>query len=396
VKSGLLRMRNLDLAGKRVLIREDLNSPVADGRVVSDERIRASVPNIRMAMEAGARVAIMAHLDRPHEGVQDPATSLAPVAERLGELLGCEVPLITDWLDDLPAIEPGGVVLCENVRWCVGEKANDEQLARRMAALCDIFVMDAFGVAHRAQASTHGVARFAPVAAAGELLMRELDALALVLEHPKRPLVAIVGGSKVSSKLGVLDALIARVDQLIVGGGIANTFIAAQGHDVGRSLHEPDLVGAAGRLLESAAHRGGAIPVPTDAVVAQSTDPEAPTAIKSVGDVAADDMILDVGPDTRGRYAELLAEAGTIFWNGPVGMFEVPAFAEGTRALGEAIAASNAYSIAGGGDTLSALRAFGLGERMSYICTGGGAFLEYVEHGTLPAVDILEQRSREQ
>jgi len=392
----MLRMSDLDLAGKRVLIREDLNSPVKDGRLTSDERVQASLPTIRQAMEAGARVMIMAHLGRPSEGQPDDASSMRPVAEHLGDLLGREVPLVTDWLDRMPEVEPGGVVLCENVRWQSGEKDNDDALAQRMAALCDVYVMDAFGVAHRAQASTHGVAKHAPVACAGPLLVKELEALEHVLEKPNRPLVAIVGGSKVSTKLGVLDALLHQVDQLIVGGGIANTFIAAQGHDVGRSLYESDLVESARKLIRTAEARGSVIPVPTDAVVATEPKEGAETAVKPVTDIAADDMILDVGPDTRARYAGLLAEAGTIFWNGPVGMFEIEAFAGGTRALAEAIAASGGYSIAGGGDTLAALHQFGLTDRMSYISTGGGAFLEFVEHRHLPAVDILEQRAREQ
>jgi len=391
--TGLLRMTDLDLAGKRVLIRQDLNSPVHNGRVTSDERIRASLPTLRTALHAGARVAVMAHLGRPDEGHVDSATTLKPIADRLGLLLGREVPLVADWVDGLPEIEAGGLVLCENVRCQVGEKANDETLARKMAALCDVFVMDAFGVAHRAQASTHGVARFAPVACAGPLLLRELGALRFVLEHPARPLVAIVGGSKVSTKLGVLDALLHKVDQLIVGGGIANTFIAAQGHPVGKSLYEPDLVEAARRLIAAAEERGAAIPVPDDVVVAPELSADAPATVKPVGAVGADDMILDVGPDTRARYAGLLAEAGTIMWNGPVGVFEIDAFAEGTRALARAIADSPGYSIAGGGDTLAALHQFGMQDHMSYICTGGGAFLEYVEHGHLPAVDILEQRA---
>ncbi len=394
--SAMLRMANLDLAGKRVLIREDLNSPVADGRVTSDERIRASLPTIQAAMDQGARVAIMAHLGRPKEGEPTPESSLRPVADRLGELLGQEVPLIEDWLDGLPEIAPGGVVLCENVRWCVGEKANDEQLARRMAALCDVYVMDAFGVAHRAQASTHGVARFAPIACAGQLLVRELEALAVVLEHPRRPLIAIVGGAKVSTKLGVLSALLEQVDRLIVGGGIANTFIAARGYAVGSSLHEADLIDDARALLDKAAAAGVDVPLPTDVVVAPDVKTEGSARVKELEAITPGDCILDVGPATRSRYAELVAGAGTIFWNGPVGVFEVAAFAEGTRALGEAIAESAAYSIAGGGDTLSALRTFGLSDRMSYICTGGGAFLEYVEHRTLPAVEILEQRACEQ
>ena len=392
----MLRMEDLDLAGRRVLIREDLNSPVADGRVTSDERIRASLPTIRAALDAGARVAVMAHLGRPVEGEPDDISSLKPVADHLGELLGQPVELVRDWIDGLPAIEPGHMVLCENVRWLEGEKANDETLARKMAALCDVFVMDAFGVAHRAQASTYGAAQFAPVACAGPLLSREVDTLQHVLENPKRPLAAIVGGSKVSTKLGVLDALLDKVDQLIVGGGIANTFIAAEGHPVGNSLHEADLVDAAKGLLEKAEARGASIPIPTDVVVASYAHSEALTAIKPVAAVSDEEMILDVGPETRSRYAGLLAEAGTIFWNGPVGMFEIDQFAGGTRALAEAIAASPAYSIAGGGDTLAALRQFLMTDRMDYICTGGGAFLEFVEHGHLPAVDILEQRAHEQ
>ena len=391
--AGMLRMTELDLAGKRVLMRLDLNSPVHNGHVTSDERIRASLPTIRAALNAGARVAIMAHLGRPDEGHVDSATTLKPIAERLELLLGRTVPLVRDWIDGLPEIEPGQLVLCENVRCQVGEKANDETLARKMAALCDVFVMDAFGVAHRAQASTHGVAQYAPVACAGPLLLRELAALKLVLEEPVRPLVAIVGGSKVSTKLGVLDALLHKVDQLIVGGGIANTFIAAQGHSVGKSMYEPDLVDNARRLIAQAEERGAAVPVPVDAVVAPELSDEAPATVKPVTEIGDDDMILDVGPQTRAKYAGLLAEAGTIMWNGPVGVFEIEAFSEGTRALALAIAASSGYSIAGGGDTLAALHQFGMTDRMSYISTGGGAFLEYVEHGHLPAVDILEQRA---
>ncbi len=392
----MLRMDNLDLAGKRVLIREDLNSPIADGRVTSDDRIRASLPTMRKAIEAGARVMVMAHLGRAKEGQVDPSATLQPVADRLSELLGQEVPLVQDWLDNPPSIEPGGLVLCENVRFQVGEKANDADLARRMAALCDIYVMDAFGVAHRAQASTHGVAQYAPIACAGPLLIQELEALHHVLENPKRPLVAIVGGAKVSSKFAVLEALLEQVDQLIVGGGIANTLIAAQGHPVGASLYERDWVEPAQRLIAAAQRHGANIPLPTDAVVADRPDADAKTAVKPVSEIADDDMILDVGPDTRSRYAELLANAGTIFWNGPVGMFEIEAFAGGTRALAEAIAASAAFSVAGGGDTLAALHRFGLTERMSYISTGGGAFLEFVEQGSLPAVDILEQRAHDE
>lgn len=391
---NVLRMDNVDLAGKRVLMRSDLNSPVSDGVLTSDERIRSSLPGIRQAMNAGGRVAILAHLGRPKEGEPDAESSLAPVAQRLGEWLGQEVPLVHDWLDGLPAIEPGGVVLCENVRWCVGEKPNDPDLARRMAALCDVYVMDAFGVAHRAQASTHGVAEFAPIACAGPLLVHELESLGAALEQPRRPLAAIVGGSKVSTKTGVLDALLDRVDQLIVGGGIANTFIAAQGYGVGRSLYEPDLVATAQRLLDKAEAKGATIPLPIDAVVATEVSATAEARVKALDDIVDDDKILDVGPQTQARYRSLLESAGTIFWNGPVGVFEFEAFAAGTRALGEAIAASSAYSIAGGGDTLAAVHQFGLEDRLSYICTGGGAFLEYVEYGNLPAVEILEKRSR--
>jgi phosphoglycerate kinase len=389
-------MEDLDLAGKRVLIREDLNSPVADGRVTSDERIQASLPTVQKALAAGARVIVMAHLGRPKEGQPDTASSMKPVADRLGELLGQEVPLVEGWLDGLPEIGPGELVLCENVRWQTGEKANDDALARRMAALCDVYVMDAFGVAHRAQASTHGVAKHAPVACAGPLLQRELDAINHVLENPRRPLVAIVGGAKVSTKIGVLDALLHQVDQLIVGGGIANTFIAAQGYPVGRSLHEADRVESAAHLIREAEARGAAIPLPTDAVVAAEPTEDVETRVKPVTDIDEDDMILDVGPETRSHYADLLKGAGTIFWNGPVGVFELDAFAAGTRAMAEAIADSGAYSIAGGGDTLAALHRFGLTGRMSYISTGGGAFLEFVEHRHLPAVDILEQRAQDQ
>jgi len=391
----MLRMEDIDLAGKRVLIREDLNSPVADGRVTSDERIQASLPTIQAALGAGARVAVMAHLGRPKEGQPDDASSLKPVADHLGALLGKPVELVRDWIDGLPDIEPGHMVLCENVRWLEGEKANDPALAKKMAALCDVYVMYAFGVAHRAQASTHGVAQYAPVACAGPLLAREVDTLNHVLENPRRPLTAIVGGSKVSTKLGVLDALLDKVDRLIVGGGIANTFIAAEGYPVGNSLYEPELVESAKGLITKAEERGAAIPIPTDVVVAPYAHSDALITIKSVGEVTGDDMILDVGPETRSRYAGLLEDAGTIFWNGPVGMFEIDQFAGGTRALAEAVAASGAYSIAGGGDTLAALRQFMMTDRMDYICTGGGAFLEFVEHGHLPAVYILEQRANE-
>lgn len=388
----ILRMKDLDLKGKRVLIREDLNVPVREGRVASDARIRASVPTIEAALEMGAAVMVMSHLGRPTEGQFAEEFSLAPVAEHLAGLLGREVRLERDWLGGVD-LSAGDVVLCENVRFNVGEKADDESLSRKMAALCDVYVMDAFGTAHRAQASTHGVARYAPIACAGPLLVGELDALSRALDQPARPLVAIVGGSKVSTKLSVLDALADKVDQLIVGGGIANNFLAAQGHPVGKSLYEPDLVPEARALMEKARSRGGEIPVPTDVRVAGEFSETAKATVKKAEDVAADDMILDVGPDTAARYGELLRSAGTIVWNGPVGVFEFDAFAEGTRALAEAVADSDGFSIAGGGDTLAALDKFGIADKVSYISTGGGAFLEFLEGKKLPAVEVLEARS---
>ncbi|MGD8510274.1 MAG: phosphoglycerate kinase, partial [Gammaproteobacteria bacterium] len=387
----ILRMKDLDLKGKRVLIREDLNVPVREGRVASDARIRASVPTIEAALEMGAAVMVMSHLGRPTEGQFAEEFSLAPVAEHLAGLLGREVRLERDWLGGVD-LSAGDVVLCENVRFNVGEKADDESLSRKMAALCDVYVMDAFGTAHRAQASTHGVARYAPIACAGPLLVGELDALSRALDQPARPLVAIVGGSKVSTKLSVLDALADKVDQLIVGGGIANNFLAAQGHPVGKSLYEPDLVPEARALMEKARSRGGEIPVPTDVRVAGEFSETAKATVKKAEDVAADDMILDVGPDTAARYGELLRSAGTIVWNGPVGVFEFDAFAEGTRALAEAVADSDGFSIAGGGDTLAALDKFGIADKVSYISTGGGAFLEFLEGKKLPAVEVLEAR----
>jgi len=389
----MLRMADLDLAGKRVLVREDLNVPVENGRVTSDARIRASLPTIRLALEKGAALMLLSHLGRPTEGEFDSKYSLAPVAEHLAGLLGQPVRLERDWLDGVE-LQPGEVVLCENVRFNPGEKKDDEALARRMAALCDVFVMDAFGTAHRAQASTHGVARFAPVACAGPLLAAELEALGKALHAPARPLVAIVGGSKVSTKLTVLDTLLDRVDQLIVGGGIANNFIAAAGHGVGKSLYEPDLLDETRRLVEKAQQRGAAIPLPSDVVVAPGLEPGHPATLRPVAAVAADEMILDVGPETAQAYGEILARAGTIVWNGPVGVFEDERFAAGTRALAEAVAASAAFSIAGGGDTLAALDAFGLTDKVSYVSTGGGAFLEFLEGRTLPAVAMLEERAR--
>jgi phosphoglycerate kinase len=386
---NFLRMENLDLDGKRVLIREDLNVPVSDGRVTSDARIRAALPTIRMALDKGAAVMVMSHLGRPVEGEPDPAFSLLPVADRLGELLGREVRLQADWLGGVD-VEPGQIVLCENVRFNPGEKKNDEALARSMAALCDVFVMDAFGTAHRAQASTEGVTRFAPIACAGPLLSGELDALAKGLLEPTRPLLAIVGGSKVSTKLTVLDSLLDKVDELIVGGGIANTFIAASGYNVGKSLYEPDLLHEAQALIKKAHAGGGSIPIPKDVVVARSFSNDAEPLVRNVDEVGHDEMILDIGPLTAIEYSEIIAGAGTIIWNGPVGVFEFRHFAAGTRALAEAIERSSAYSIAGGGDTLAAIDQFGVADDISYISTGGGAFLEFVEGKTLPAVAALE------
>jgi phosphoglycerate kinase len=388
---NVTRMQDLDLAGKRVLIREDMNVPIKDGVVASDARIRASLPTIRQALDAGAAVMLMSHLGRPTEGAFSQEFSLAPVAARLSDLLGIAVRLEKEWLDGVE-VAPGQVVLCENVRFNVGEKKDDEALARRMAALCDVFVMDAFGTAHRAQASTHGVARLAPVACAGPLLVAELEALSKALDAPARPLVAIVGGAKVSTKLTVLDSLSGKVDQLIVGGGIANNFLAAQGHPVGKSLYEPDLVDQARSLMEKARARGGEIPVPSDVRVATEFSEGVPATIRLADEVRDDEIILDVGPETAAHYAELLRSAGTIVWNGPVGVFEFPAFAEGTRALAEAVADSDAFSIAGGGDTLAALDRFGITGRVSYISTGGGAFLEFLEGKKLPAVAVLEER----
>ena len=385
-----LRMENLDLAGKRVMIREDLNVPVSDGRVSSDARIRAALPTIQMALDKGAAVLVLSHLGRPVEGQTDPKYSLRPVASRLAELLDREVRLEVDWLDGVE-ISPGEVVLCENVRFNPGEKANDEALARRMAGLCDVFVMDAFGTAHRAQASTEGVVRAADLACAGPLLSRELDALHNSLHDPVRPMLAIVGGSKVSTKLTVLDSLLDKVDELIVGGGIANTFIAAAGHDVGQSLYEPDLIHEAQRLIQRAHARGGAIPIPRDVVVAKSFSADAEPLVRHVDEVGQDEMILDIGPLTAVEYSEIIAGAGTVIWNGPVGVFEFSHFSAGTCAVAEAIERSGAYSIAGGGDTLAAIDQFGVKEGISYISTGGGAFLEFVEGKTLPAVAALEE-----
>jgi phosphoglycerate kinase len=386
------RMTELALAGKRVLIREDLNVPVANGVVSSDARIRAALPTLRRALEAGAKVFVMSHLGRPAEGVYDEQFSLAPVARRLGELLGTPVELRKDWLSGLDC-EPGQLLLCENVRFHKGEKQDQEDLARRMAALCDVFVMDAFGTAHRAEASTHGVARFAPVACAGPLLVGELEALERALATPARPLVAIVAGSKVSTKLTVLESLLAKVDHLIVGGGIANTFLAATGVAVGKSLYEADMLGTARKLLEQAQARGAAIPLPTDVVVATEFAATAKAQVRAVGEVHPDELILDIGPQTAKQFAAELQKAGTILWNGPVGVFEFDQFGAGTRTLAHAIAHSKAFSLAGGGDTLAAIEKYDVEKGISYISTGGGAFLEFVEGKTLPAVAILEERA---
>jgi phosphoglycerate kinase len=388
----VLEMSKLELTGKRVLIREDLNVPVQDGEVTSDARIRACLPTIRLGVEKGARVMLMSHLGRPEEGKFDPAQSLAPVARRLSELLGRSVPLVQNWLEGV-SVEPGQVVRCENVRFNKGEKKDNEDLARRMAALCDVYVMDAFGTAHRAEASTHGVARFAPVACAGPLLVGELAALELALEKPARPLVAIVAGSKVSTKLTILEALLERVDRLIVGGGIANTFLAATGVNVGKSLCEMDMLDTCKRLLKRASERGADIPLPTDVVVAKEFAATAHADVRAVRDVKSDELILDIGPDTAERLAQLIAGAGTVLWNGPVGVFEFDQFGEGTKAIAESIAKSKAFSLAGGGDTLAAIEKYGVEDGISYISTGGGAFLEFVEGKRLPAVVALEERA---
>jgi len=385
-------MTDLDLRDKRVLIREDLNVPVQNQQVTSDARIRASLPTIEAARRAEARVLVMSHLGRPDEGVYDPEFSLAPVAARLSELLGVKVRLVRDWLGGAEC-GTGEVVLLENVRFNVGEKKNSDELARRMAALCDVYVMDAFATAHRAEASTHGVAKHAPIACAGPLLINELEALEKALGAPKRPLVAIVGGSKVSTKLTVLENLLGKVDRLIVGGGIANTFLAAAGHPIGKSLHEADMIGVARELLAQSRTSKVDIPLPTDVVVAKEFAPSAEADVKAVGDVEATDMILDIGPDTADSFAGALKGAGTIVWNGPVGVFEFDQFGEGTRILAQAIASSPAFSIAGGGDTIAAIEKYGVSEDITYISTAGGAFLEFLEGKKLPAVDVLERRA---
>ena len=392
---SFLRLADVDLAGKRVLIRQDLNVPISDGRVVSGQRIMSSLPTIRACMQVGAKVMVMSHIGRPEEGNPEAKFSLQAVADYLGQALGVSVPLISDYLVQQPEIADGEVVMLENVRFNLGEKNDNETLARQYASLCDVFVMDAFGTAHRAQASTYGVAQYAPVACVGPLLAAELDALGQALDEPARPVVAIVGGAKVSTKLTVLDSLSSIVDQLIPGGGIANTFIAAAGYNVGKSLVEPDLIPEAKRLVEQARARGRDIPIPTDVVCAKQFSADAEAEIKAVDAVADDDMILDIGPVTAQAYAELMQQAATIVWNGPVGVFEFDQFGEGTRVLSEAIAASDGYSIAGGGDTLAAVEKYGIADRVSYISTGGGAFLEFLEGKQLPAVAMLERRYNE-
>lgn len=384
---SIIKMTDLDLKGKRVLIREDLNVPVKDGKVTSDARIRASLPTIEHAIKAGAKVMLMSHLGRPTEGEYAEEFSMKPVAEHLSGLLGKDVPVLKDW-QNVPEMSEGDVVMFENVRFNVGEKKDAEALSKQYAALCDVYVMDAFGTAHRAQASTHGAGKFAPVACAGPLLAAELDALAKALDNPKRPLVAIVGGSKVSTKLTVLESLSDVVDQLIVGGGIANTFLAAEGHPVGKSLYEADLVANAKALAEKTS-----IPTPIDVVVGQEFSESAVATTKGVADVSEDDMIFDVGPETSASFAAILKEAGTIIWNGPVGVFEFDQFGAGTKALSMAIAESDAFSIAGGGDTLAAVDKYDIADKISYISTGGGAFLEFVEGKVLPAVAMLESRA---
>ncbi len=389
---SVTKMTDLDLSGKRVLIRQDLNVPVNNGVVTSDQRIKASLPTIRHCIDSGAQLMIMSHLGRPTEGHPEEQYSLRPVADYLSAALGKDIPLYADYLQKPPRLSDGDVVLLENARFNSGEKANDETLSKQYAALCDIYVMDAFGTAHRAQASTHGAGMFAPTACAGPLLAAELEALALALDKPKRPVVAIVGGSKVSTKLTVLDKLTEIVDQLIPGGGIANTFIAASGYNVGKSLVEIDLIPEAKRLIEAALSTGKEIPVPTDVVCGKEFSPQAQAVVKSVDAVDDDDMIFDIGPQTAARFAQILQSAATIVWNGPVGVFEFDQFGEGTKSLAQAIASSNAFSIAGGGDTLAAVDKYGISDQVSYISTGGGAFLEFLEGKQLPAVAMLEKR----
>ena len=388
----ILKMTDLDLAGKRVLIREDFNVPLQDGVITDDTRIRASLPGIKLALSKRARLLLVSHLGRPTEGQFDEKESLAPVAKRLSELLGTEVPLRRDWLDGV-TVEPGRAVVLENCRFNKGEKKDDDALARKMAALCDVYVNDAFATAHRAEATTHGIAKHAPVACAGPLLCAELDALGKALANPKRPLVAIVGGAKVSTKLTILAELMRKVDQLIVGGGIANTFMLAAGMPIGKSLSEPDLVSEAKNIVAQLKAKGGGVPLPVDVVVAKELSATAVATTKEVSQVAADDLILDIGPKTASALSDLLKRAGTIVWNGPLGVFEHEQFAAGTRAIAQAIAAASAFSLAGGGETVAALAKFGVTGKIGYVSTAGGAFLEFLEGKKLPAVEILEQRA---
>jgi phosphoglycerate kinase len=390
---NVLNMADLDLSGKRVLIREDLNVPIKNGQVANDARIQASLPTIRAALAAEARVMVCSHLGRPKEGVYDEQFSMAPVAAYLSKVLGKDVALVKDYLDGVQ-VELGQAVLLENVRFNPGEKADDEALGKKMAALCDVYVMDAFGTAHRAQASTHAVGRFAPVACSGPLLSAELDALGRALKEPKRPLVAIVGGSKVSTKLTVLNNLSEKVDQLIVGGALVNNFLLATGKPVGKSLVEPELVDETKKLIEKAKKAGAEIPIPIDVVVGPELSQTAPAAIKMVEEVSESDMILDVGPGTAAQYAKFMQQAGTIVWNGPVGVFEYDQFGAGTKVLAQAIADSGAFSLAGGGDTLAAVAKYGVGDKISYISTGGGSFLEFLEGKELPVVSMLEERAK--
>lgn len=392
---SVIKMTDLDLAGKRVLIRQDLNVPIKDDKVTSDKRIRASLPTIEAAKAAGAKVMIMSHLGRPTEGSPEAEFSLAPVASHLGGLLGADVKLVADYLENSPEVADGEVVLLENVRFNAGEKANDDGLSKQYAGLCDIYVMDAFGTAHRAQASTHGVGKFAPTACAGPLLASELEALGKALDNPARPMVALVGGSKVSTKLTVLESLSKVVDQLIVGGGIANTFIAAEGHNVGKSLYEEDLVATAKALKAAAQANGGDIPVPVDVVCAKEFAENAAATTMNVDQVGDDDMIFDIGPQSAAELAEVIKNAGTIVWNGPVGVFEFDQFGEGTKTIAMAIAESEGFSVAGGGDTLAAVDKYGIADKVSYISTGGGSFLEFLEGKKLPVVAMLEERARD-
>ena len=391
---SVIKMTDLDLAGKRVLIRQDLNVPIKDGKVTSDKRIRASLPSLELLIKAGAQIMVMSHLGRPTEGSPEDEFSLAPVASHMAGLLGQDVNLVKDYLDNAPSLENGQVVLLENVRFNKGEKANDEALSKQYAALCDVYVMDAFGTAHRAQASTHGAGQFAPTAAAGPLLAGELEALGKALDNPARPMVALVGGAKVSTKLTVLDSLSKVVDQLIVGGGIANTFIAAEGHNVGKSLYEEDLVQTAKELKAAAQKNGGDIPVPSDVICGKEFSESAEAVTMNVEEVADDDMIFDIGPKSIAELCEVIKNAGTIVWNGPVGVFEFDQFGSGTKAISMAIAESNAFSVAGGGDTLAAVDKYNISDKVSYISTGGGSFLEFLEGKELPVVAMLEARAK--